>query len=97
LVPARSSPWVHIGWWDKLGSSVCAESDFPFAVVEEPVVPATDQHRVVEVGRPVLQPGDDVVAGGSEVEDTLRRRVELLGQRPVLAADQVLLDGPVLG
>jgi hypothetical protein len=41
---------VHIGWWEEFGPAIGGHTDFPHAVVDEPVVVAAQENAVVQAG-----------------------------------------------
>ena len=65
-VAAGPLVWVEAGRGDEVGMAVRAEADLPAGVwvVDESVVPAAEQHEVVQVGGPAVDPRFDVVGLG---------------------------------
>src|SRR5215475_8882609 len=47
--------------WNEFGSPVGGESDFPVAVVDEPVMVAAEGDGVVQIGRAAIDPRLDVM------------------------------------
>jgi hypothetical protein len=61
VVASRAPIRVEPGGWEEVGQAVGGEPDGPFGVVDDAVVVAAEQNRVVQAGRSAVGPVDDVV------------------------------------
>ena len=62
---ARVERWAWARVWGPIGSAKHTLSwwpgDVPVVFMEESVMKSTEENQVVEIGRPTLGPGDDVM------------------------------------